>query len=268
MCCALSRCASGAGCCAADDRARHAFPVCARLGADGGSAGGLTGTARVPACATERVQERTGDPARTQRLVYAGYQLAPERSFADYEVRASPLRAVLSRSWSEPRSVAPVLHAAAGPRTTSPRGTQRQRQGPGAWDQDACSRRVSRACAVRVLMLRVPRQIASGATLHMLQCLRGGMPASAPRIKMPANNRMHSSAALRTTDMWSNVIGNDFGKANDAGAPRREERARMRESERVWTRNPKRRLCARHALAPRTVAYLQQAKPDTRHPNP
>ncbi|EKX49360.1 hypothetical protein GUITHDRAFT_151521 [Guillardia theta CCMP2712] len=44
------------------------------------------------------------------------------------------------------------------------------------------------------------------------------MPASAPRIKMPANNRMHSSAALRTTDMWSNVIGNDFGKANDAGA--------------------------------------------------
>jgi hypothetical protein len=33
---------------------------------------------------------------------------------------------------------------------------------------------------------------------------------------MQANNRMHSSAALRTTDMWSNVIGDDFGKANDA----------------------------------------------------
>jgi len=31
--------------------------------------------------------------------------------------------------------------------------------------------------------------------------------AHALRIKMPANNRMHSSAALRTTDMWSNVIG-------------------------------------------------------------
>ena len=31
-----------------------------------------------------------------------------------------------------------------------------------------------------------------------------------------ANNRMHSSAALRTTDMWSSVIGDEFGKANDA----------------------------------------------------
>ena len=43
------------------------------------------------------------------------------------------------------------------------------------------------------------------------------MPASAPRIKMPANNRMHSSAALRTTDMWSSVIGDASSKANDAG---------------------------------------------------
>ena len=38
-----------------------------------------------------------------------------------------------------------------------------------------------------------------------------------PRIKMPANNRMHSSAALRTTDMWSSVIGDASSKANDAG---------------------------------------------------
>ena len=30
-----------------------------------------------------------------------------------------------------------------------------------------------------------------------------------------ANNRQHSSTALRTTDMWSNVIGDAFGKAND-----------------------------------------------------
>jgi hypothetical protein len=66
-------------------------------------------------------------------------------------------------------------------------------------------------------MLCALRQIASGATLHMLQSLRGGMPASAPRIKMPANNRMHSSAALRTTDMWSSVIGDASSKANDAG---------------------------------------------------
>lgn len=29
---------------------------------------------------------------------------------------------------------------------------------------------------------------------------------------------MHSSAALRTTDMWSSVIGNEFGKANDSSA--------------------------------------------------
>jgi len=35
---------------------------------------------------------------------------------------------------------------------------------------------------------------------------------------MPAGNRMHSSAALRTTDMWSSVIGNEFGKANDSSA--------------------------------------------------
>jgi len=55
-----------------------------------------------------------------------------------------------------------------------------------------------------------------GQTVHLLLSLKGGMPATAPRIKMPANNRMHSSAALRTTDMWSNVIGDDFGKANDA----------------------------------------------------
>mmetsp|Transcript_27101 Transcript_27101/g.68294 ORF Transcript_27101/g.68294 Transcript_27101/m.68294 type:complete len:282 (+) Transcript_27101:3-848(+) len=55
-----------------------------------------------------------------------------------------------------------------------------------------------------------------GQTVHVMLSLKGGMPATAPRIKMPANNRMHSSAALRTTDMWSNVIGDDFGKANDA----------------------------------------------------
>jgi len=55
-----------------------------------------------------------------------------------------------------------------------------------------------------------------GQTVHLLGSLAGGMPATAPRIKMPANNRMHSSAALRTTDMWSNVIGDDFGKANDS----------------------------------------------------
>jgi len=38
-----------------------------------------------------------------------------------------------------------------------------------------------------------------GQTVHLLGSLAGGMPATAPRIKMPANNRMHSSAALRTT---------------------------------------------------------------------
>mmetsp|Transcript_39531 Transcript_39531/g.93040 ORF Transcript_39531/g.93040 Transcript_39531/m.93040 type:complete len:273 (+) Transcript_39531:80-898(+) len=60
--------------------------------------------------------------------------------------------------------------------------------------------------------------VRAGTTIHAVETIRGGMPASAPRIKMPANNRMHSSAALRTTDIWSNVIGNDFGKANDASA--------------------------------------------------
>eukprot|EP00961_Rhodomonas_salina_P087033 1170684-Rhodomonas_salina.1 len=63
-----------------------------------------------------------------------------------------------------------------------------------------------------------PHRVRAGTTIHAVETIRGGMPASAPRIKMPANNRMHSSAALRTTDIWSNVIGNDFGKANDASA--------------------------------------------------
>mmetsp|Transcript_46713 Transcript_46713/g.124005 ORF Transcript_46713/g.124005 Transcript_46713/m.124005 type:complete len:265 (-) Transcript_46713:1038-1832(-) len=57
--------------------------------------------------------------------------------------------------------------------------------------------------------------VREGCTITLLRRIRGGMPATAPRIKMPANNRMHSSAALRTTDMWSNVIGDEFGKSND-----------------------------------------------------
>lgn len=55
--------------------------------------------------ATVRVQERTGDPANTQRLVYAGYQLAPERCIADYEVRC--LSCTVPHP--APRSAPPVL---------------------------------------------------------------------------------------------------------------------------------------------------------------
>ena len=35
------------------------------------------------------------------------------------------------------------------------------------------------------------------------------MPATAGRVKMPANNRVSSSVALRTTDVWSKTIGYD-----------------------------------------------------------
>jgi hypothetical protein len=87
--------------------------------------------------------------------------------------------------------------------------------------------------------------VKDGSTIDLLLRLCGGMPATAGRVKMPvsfpspcknkytasiladnpinfshflvlqANNRQHSSTALRTTDMWSNVIGDAFGKAND-----------------------------------------------------
>ncbi|TDH65895.1 hypothetical protein CCR75_002043 [Bremia lactucae] len=35
------------------------------------------------------------------------------------------------------------------------------------------------------------------------------MPATAGRVRMPHNNRMHSSAALKMTGMWKNTIGYD-----------------------------------------------------------
>ena len=33
------------------------------------------------------------------------------------------------------------------------------------------------------------------------------MPATAGRIKLPANNRMHTSSSLQTTGIWANTIG-------------------------------------------------------------
>lgn len=33
------------------------------------------------------------------------------------------------------------------------------------------------------------------------------MPASAGRVRMPHNNRMSTSAALKTSDIWSKTIG-------------------------------------------------------------
>lgn len=35
------------------------------------------------------------------------------------------------------------------------------------------------------------------------------MPATAGKVRMPANNRMSSSVSLRTNSMWANVIGDD-----------------------------------------------------------
>ena len=50
------------------------------------------------------------------------------------------------------------------------------------------------------------------------------MPATAGRVKMPANNRVSSSVALRTTDVWSKTIGYDpYAGAGDG--VKKEERA-------------------------------------------
>ena len=40
------------------------------------------------------------------------------------------------------------------------------------------------------------------------------MPATAGRVRMPTNNRLHSSEALRTTGIWANYLGDshDSGK--------------------------------------------------------
>ncbi|KAK4789328.1 hypothetical protein SAY86_020647 [Trapa natans] len=35
------------------------------------------------------------------------------------------------------------------------------------------------------------------------------MPATAGRVRMPANNRVHSSAALQIHDIWQSAIGYD-----------------------------------------------------------
>eukprot|EP00607_Mallomonas_marina_P008509 CAMPEP_0182417204 /NCGR_PEP_ID=MMETSP1167-20130531/1631_1 /TAXON_ID=2988 /ORGANISM="Mallomonas Sp, Strain CCMP3275" /LENGTH=119 /DNA_ID=CAMNT_0024590595 /DNA_START=109 /DNA_END=469 /DNA_ORIENTATION=+ len=42
------------------------------------------------------------------------------------------------------------------------------------------------------------------------------MPASVSRVKMPHNNRVSGSAALRTNDMWSKTIGhNPYAAENE-----------------------------------------------------
>ena len=46
------------------------------------------------------------------------------------------------------------------------------------------------------------------------------MPATAGRVKMPANNRMQTSASLNTHSIWQNAIGYDpyAGEGEGAGA--------------------------------------------------
>ena len=51
------------------------------------------------------------------------------------------------------------------------------------------------------------------------------MPATAGRVRMPANNRVHSSAALQTHGIWQSAIGYDpyapdkVQRQDDRGAP-------------------------------------------------
>ena len=44
------------------------------------------------------------------------------------------------------------------------------------------------------------------------------MPATAGRVKMPANNRMQTSASLNTHSIWQNAIGYDPYAAESSGA--------------------------------------------------
>eukprot|EP00300_Choanocystis_sp_HF-7_P025004 c26625_g1_i1.p1 GENE.c26625_g1_i1~~c26625_g1_i1.p1 ORF type:complete len:190 (-),score=21.77 c26625_g1_i1:71-640(-) len=45
------------------------------------------------------------------------------------------------------------------------------------------------------------------------------MPATAGRVKMPANNRMYSSAALQTSSIWQDTIGYDPYAPENKDAP-------------------------------------------------
>ena len=44
------------------------------------------------------------------------------------------------------------------------------------------------------------------------------MPATAGRVKMPAGNRMQTSASLNTHSIWQNAIGYDPYAAESTGA--------------------------------------------------
>jgi hypothetical protein len=56
------------------------------------------------------------------------------------------------------------------------------------------------------------------------------MPASAGRVRMPHNNRMTTSASLKTTGIWSNVIGHDpYAAQGEGEGPSAEEAAQEAE---------------------------------------
>eukprot|EP00299_Pterocystis_sp_00344_P011527 c5393_g1_i1.p1 GENE.c5393_g1_i1~~c5393_g1_i1.p1 ORF type:complete len:282 (+),score=55.86 c5393_g1_i1:66-911(+) len=62
--------------------------------------------------------------------------------------------------------------------------------------------------------------IGQESTIHVsIGRLLGGMPATAGRVKMPANNRMYSSAALQTTAIWRESIGYDPHAPQETKAP-------------------------------------------------
>ncbi|KAL7090662.1 hypothetical protein ACP275_12G055400 [Erythranthe tilingii] len=53
------------------------------------------------------------------------------------------------------------------------------------------------------------------------------MPATAGRVRMPANNRVHSSAALQTHGIWQSAIG------YDPYAPNKEDKKESRSSQKT-----------------------------------
>lgn len=80
------------------------------------------------------------------------------------------------------------------------------------------------------------------------------MPATAGRVRMPHNNRMHSSAALQMTGIWKNTIGYDPYAAEVRFHPRRLRRGSRYQS------LSKRPMCAQDEEKKVSESAYEQAK--------
>lgn len=62
------------------------------------------------------------------------------------------------------------------------------------------------------------------------------MPATAGRVKMPHNNRMHTTGALNTSSRWRDVVGFDPHASNEEAQMVRPSRARPAHQTGPWPR--------------------------------